>query len=520
MSSCSIKKCLKVLEKCKCKSMNQLKQAHAQFFPNGLQHNTFALSRLLALSSHHHGTLAYSFRIFQHIHNPTLCIFNTILNAFFINGNSKGTIHLFIDMVRRRLNPDHYTLPCVLKACTSLGSVSLGEIVHGYGSKLGLLCDVFVGNSLIALYSACGDPVAARKVFDEMPNLNAVSWTMMIAGYAKVGDIDSARLFFDEAPERDMGIWGAMISGYVKNNCFNEGLHLFRLIQSTDEVPDESILVSILSSCAHLGALDIGIWVHRYLNEARITFSIRLSTSLLDMYAKCGHLVMAKRLFDSMKERDVVCWNAMIFGMAMHGDGISALQLFLDMEKAGIKLDDLTFIAIFTACSYSGMVLEGLKLLDKMFNVHKIEPKIEHYGCLVDLLSRAGLFKEAMVMIRRIRDSGSGTSEEALSWRAFLSACCNHGQTKFAELAAAKLLKLENHSGVYVLLSNLYATTGKYSETRRVRDMMKNKGSEKAPGCSSVEIDGVISEFIAGEKTHLQMHEIHSVLKKMHMQLD
>ncbi|RYR57448.1 hypothetical protein Ahy_A05g023181 [Arachis hypogaea] len=476
MSSCSIKKCLQVLEKCKCKSMNQLKQAHA----------------------HHHGTLAYAFRIFQHIHNPTLCIFNTILNAFFINGNSKGTIHLFIDMVRRRLNPDHYTLPCVLKACTSLGSVSLGEIVHGYGSKLGLLCDVFVGNGLIALY-----------LFDEMPNLNVVSWTMMIAGYAKVGDIDSARLFFDEAPERDMGIWGAMISGYVKNNCFNEGLHLFRLIQSTDEVPDESILVSILSSCAHLGALDIGIWVHRYLNEARIT-----------MYAKCGHLVMAKRLFDSMKERDVVCWNAMIFGMAMHGDGISALQLFLDMEKAGIKLDDLTFIAIFTACSYSGMVLEGLKLLDKMCNVHKIEPKIEHYGCLVDLLSRAGLFKEAMVMIRRIRDSSSGTSEEALSWRAFLSACCNHGQTKFAELAAAKLLKLENHSGVYVLLSNLYATTGKYSETRRVRDMMKNKGSEKAPGCSSVEIDGVISEFIAGEKTHLQMHEIYSVLKKMHMQLD
>ena len=371
----------------------------------------------------------------------------------------------------------------------------------------------------MALYCVCGDVVAARKVFDEMPSLSLVSWTVMISGYAKVRDVDSARFFFDEAPERDRGIWGAMISGYVQNNCFKEGLYLFRLMQFTDVVSDESIFVSILSACAHLGALDIGIWIHRYLNGARVPLSIRLSTSLLDMYAKCGHLDSAKRLFDSMKERDIVCWNAMISGMAMHGDGVSALKLFSDMEKAGIGPDDITFIAVFTACSYSGMAYEGLQLLDRMIIVYNIEPKSEHYGCLVDLLSRAGLFEEAMVMIRRITDSSSGY-EETLAWRAFLSACCNHGQAQLAELAAEKLLQLENHSGVYVLLSNLYAASGKHSDARRVRDMMKNKGADKAPGCSSVEIDGVVSEFIAGEKTHPQMEEIHSVLEKMHMQLE
>ncbi|KAK7274918.1 hypothetical protein RIF29_16019 [Crotalaria pallida] len=341
-------------------------------------------------------------------------------------------------------------------------------MVHGYSSKSGLGFDIFVGNSLMAMYSMCGDMVDARQVFDEIPILSAVSWTVMILGYARRGDVD---------------------------------------------------LASILSACAHMGALDIGIWIHRCLNQARLPLSIRLSTSLLDMYAKCGQLKLAKTLFDLMPKRDIVCWNAMISGMAMHGNGTSALELFTDMEKAGIEPDDITFIAVFTACSYSGMAYEGLRLLDKMCSTYKIEHKSEHYGCIVDLLSRAGLFEEAMTVIRRITSSSNG-SQETLAWRAFLSACCNHGQAQLAELAAERLLQLENHSGVYVLLSNLYTASGKHSDARRVRDMMKSKGADKAPGCSSVEIDGVLSEFIAGEKVHTQLEEIHSVLKKMHMQLD
>ncbi|KAK7307067.1 hypothetical protein VNO77_39802 [Canavalia gladiata] len=517
MSSCS-KRCLILLEKCK--NMKHLKQAHAQVFTTGLHNNTFALSRVLAFCSNpHQGSLTYACRVFERIHHPTLCICNTIIKAFLINHKFYTTLHVFTTMLHNGLSPDNYTIPYVLKACAALPSCSLGQMVHGYASKLGLVFDIFVGNSLMSMYCVCGDVVAARHMFDEIPTLSAVSWTVMIWGYAKEGDVDSARLFFDEAPEKDRGIWGAMISGYVQNNCFKEGLCLFRLMQLTDVEPDESIFVSILSACAHLGALDIGIWIHRNLNRAKVPLSIRLSTSLLDMYAKCGNLDLAKRLFDSMPEKDIVCWNAMISGMAMHGDATSALKLFSDMEKIGMKPDDITFIAVFTACSYSGMAYEGLKLLDKMCNVYKIEPKSEHYGCLVDLLSRATLFEEAMGMIKRITNSWSG-SEETLAWRAFLSACCKHGEAQLAEVAAERLLQLDNHSGVYVLLSNLYAASGKHIDARRVRDMMRNKGVDKAPGCSSVEIDGVVSEFIAGEETHSHMKEIHSVLEKMHMQLD
>ncbi|XP_004490153.1 pentatricopeptide repeat-containing protein At2g20540-like [Cicer arietinum] len=519
--SSSSKRCLVLLEKCK--NMNQLKQAHAQVFTTGLENNTFALSRVLAFCSshsHHHGSLAYAFRVFERIHDPTVCIYNTIIKAFLLNGKFNNTLHVFVKMLQKGLRPDNYTVPYVLKACAALHDCSLGKLVHGYGSKLGLVFDIFVGNSLMSMYVVFGDVVAARYVFDEIPCLSLVSWSVMISGYAKMGNVDSARLFFDEAPEKDKGIWGAMISGYVQNSCFKESLYLFRLMQLTDIVPDESIFVSILSACAHLGALDIGVWIHRYLNRSKmLPLSVRLSTSLLDMYAKCGNLELAKRLFDSMQERDIVCWNAMISGMAMHGDGKGAVKLFYDMEKVGMKPDDITFIAVFTACSYSGMAFEGLKLLDKMCSVYNIEPKSEHYGCLVDLLSRAGLFEEAMVIIRRITNSWIGNAE-TLAWRAFLSACCNHGKTQLAEVAAEKLLQLENHSGVYVLLSNLYASSGKHSDARRVRDMMKIKGANKAPGCSSTEIDGVVSEFIAGEKIHPQMEEIHSVLEKMHMQLD
>ncbi|CAJ1931949.1 unnamed protein product [Sphenostylis stenocarpa] len=517
MSSCS-KRCLVLLEKCK--NMKHLKQAHAQVFTTGLHTNTFALSRLLAFCSHpNQGSLSYARRVFQHIHHPTLCICNTLIKTFLLNAKFYATLHVFTKMLQSGLLPDNYTIPYVLKACAALQSCSLGQIVHGYSSKSGLVFDIFVGNSLMAMYSVCGDVVAARHVFDEIPRLSAVSWSVMISGYAKVGAVDSARLFFDEAPEKDRAIWGAMISGYVQNSCFKEGLYLFRLLQLTEVVPDESIFVSILSACAHLGALDIGIWIHRYLNRATVPLSIRLSTSLLDMYAKCGNLDLAKRLFDMMPERDIVCWNAMISGMAMHGDVASALKLFSDMEKARIKPDDITFVAIFSACSYSGMAYEGLQLLHKMGSAYKIEPKSEHYSCLVDLLSRAGLFEEAMAMVGRISNSWNGT-EETLAWRAFLSACCNHGEAQLAERAAERLLGLENHSGVFVLLSNVYAASGKHSDAIRVRDIMRNKGLDKVPGSSSVEIGGVVSEFVAGEETDPMMKEIHSILEKIHMQLD
>ncbi|WCJ22149.1 Pentatricopeptide repeat (PPR) superfamily protein [Euphorbia peplus] len=511
-------RCLHLLEKCK--NMNQLNQAHAQSFTCGLRNNSYTLSRLLAFCSDPiHGSLHHAFKIFQHIHQPTICIYNTIIKAFLLKGEFTNVFSLYKTMLSNSVSPDAYTLPYVLKACIKIESFFLGELVHGQGLKLGVLMNNVVGNSLILMYSGFGKMDAASYVFDEMGTRCVVSWTLMISGYSKGGDVENAKWFFDEAKVKDRGVWGAMISGYAQNNCFKECLYMFRLMQLSRVVPDEGIFVSILSACAQLGALDIGIWVHRYLERLGLPLSTRLSTGLIDMYSKCGNVSLAKRLFDEMPQRDTVCWNVMISGLAMHGDGKGAVRLFWKMEEAGFRPDDVTFIAVLSACSYSGLAYEGLRILDRMCTVYRIEPKSEHHGCIVDLLSRGGLIQEAKDIIQRMPVS-STTCEKAIAWRALLSACCNQGQARLAEVAAERLVQLEQlHSGVYVLLSNMYAANGKHDDAKRVKKMMRTRGVCKEPGCSSIKIDGIIYEFVAGEKTHEQLQEIESVLEKMTKQL-
>ncbi|KAA8532951.1 hypothetical protein F0562_032932 [Nyssa sinensis] len=453
------------------------------------------------------------------LNNPQFASVTQWSNLSCSRGELLKTIQIYTQMMKNGMHPDNYTFPYVLKASAMMKNCHLGELIHGHSLKLGFLFDIFVGNTLIAMYSAFDNMAAAFSVFNEIPWQNVMSWTVLISGYAKMEDLDTARLMFDDAPVKDRGVWGSMISGYVQNNCFKEGLQMFRLMQSTGIEPDEAIFVSILCACAHLGALDIGIWIHKYLDRSKLALSLRLGTALIEMYARCGCLDSAQKVFYRMPHRDSICWNVMISGFAMHGDGESALKLFFEMEKTGIQPDDITFISIFTACSYSGMAYEGLRVLNSMCSVYNIEPKIEHFACIVDFLGRAGLLEEAKEIIQRIPNAGR-PFEEAVSWRALLSACCSHEQIQLAEVAAERLLQLERHSGVYVLLSNTYSVAGKHDCARRMRKIMRRRGIDKTPGCSSVEINGVVHEFVAGKKMCPQMEEMHRLLEIMNKHLD
>ncbi|KAK4373248.1 hypothetical protein RND71_008632 [Anisodus tanguticus] len=511
MSICT-RRCLFLLEKCK--NMKQLKQAHGQVITCGLGKNNFALSRLLAFCSDPNlGSRIYGYKIFEQIQEPTICIFNTMIKSFLLKGELNKTIEIYKNMLKIGIYPDNYTLPYVLKACGKLKSCYLGELVHGQILKLGFLIDTFVGNTLLGFYTAVDNVEAAKIVFYEIPSSNCVvSWTVLISGYAKRGDVYEARLIFDECLVKDRGVWGCMISCYVQNNCFKEGLKLLRQMQMTGIEPDEAIFVSILSACAHLGSLDIGIWIHKYVEKLRMPLSCKLGTALIDMYAKCGCLDIAEKMFDEMPQRDLICWNAMISGFAMNGNGLEALNLFNEMQSSGIRPDDVTFVSMFTACSYAGMANEGLNLLNLMCNVYRIEPKGEHCGCIIDILSRAGLLEEARNIVQHMPNS-SVPSEEAIAWRALLSACGNHGLVDLAEDAAEIIVKLERHSGAYVLLSNIYAAAGKHDHARRIRKKMKSEYIDKVPGCSSLEINGIVHEFIAGERTHPQLVQIHELLE-------
>ncbi|KAL3511068.1 hypothetical protein ACH5RR_030469 [Cinchona calisaya] len=512
------KRCLDLLEKCR--NMKQLKQAHGQAITCGLGTNSYALSRILAFCSNPIlGCSSYAYEIFQQIQHPTICICNTVVKSLLLKNNElEKIIAIYKSILRNEMYPDNYTLPYMLKACANTKSFILGELIHGHCLKLGFLVNSYVGNSLIVMYSSLLNMESARLVFDEIPWPCVVSWTVLISGYAKKGDVYAARLVFDEVKVKDRGIWGAMLSGYVQNNCFKEGLKLFRLLQLDGIEPDEAIFVSVLSACAHLGCLDIGVWVHGYVGKCNMPLTVKLGTALIDMYAKCGYLDLAQKVFYEMPKRDVICWNAMILGFGMNGNGKGALRLFWEMEKNGIMPDDITFISMFTACSYSGMAREGLRLLEVMCNVYEMEPKSEHYGCIIDFLSRAGLLEEAKNIVQRMPKT-SASSEEAIAWRALLSAC-SHGEIHLAEAAAERLVQLECHSGAYVLLSNLYSAAGRHDSAKRLRKKMQNRGIDKAPGCSSVEINGVVHEFVAGEKTHLCMDEVCGLLEVINKQSD
>ncbi|KAL3654287.1 hypothetical protein CASFOL_003968 [Castilleja foliolosa] len=504
-----------------CKNITQLKQAHALIITSGLETNDFALSRILEFCSNpSQNALSYAYKIFINIQTPTICVCNTMMKSFFLKDENHRTMEIYRLILRHNLLPDSYTLTCALKACANMDkSLNLGKSIHGHGVRLGYVFDNFVGNTLIAMYSNFDEMGSAKMAFDEIFSPCVISWTVLISGYMKNGDVYSARLVFDGAHLKDRGVWGAMLSGYVQNNCFKEGLQLFRSMQMSGVKPDEACFLSVLCACANLGSLEIGKWVHRYVEKVKMVVGVKLGTALIDMYSKCGCLDMAEKVFDKMPQRDVICWSTMISGYAMNGDGEGALRLFDEMERSGIRPDSVTFISLFTACSYSDMAQVGLHLLHVMCNVYHIEPKSEHYGCIIDLLSRARLIEEANAIIHKMPILSS-TCEEAIAWRALLSACCSHGRVDLAEAAAERLGVLENHSGAYVLLSNAYAAQGRYSDAQRVRKMMRKRGVEKTPGCSSVEIDGIVHEFIAGEMTHLQMDEIYEVLEGIRKQLE
>ncbi|CAA6657422.1 unnamed protein product [Spirodela intermedia] len=476
---------LRLLEKCI--NMRQLKQAHAQIVLGGLGENRFAISRILAFCSDpNSGCVAHAQVLFRQTKQPTICICNTMIKTLLLKGEYTRLADIYRQILHDGLLPDNYTFPYMLKGCAHLRDSQIGEQVHGHALQLGFDFDVFVGNTLILMYSACGKMEDAHQMFDLTPQRNAASWTVLISAYSKLGEVGAARELFDQSQVKDRGVWGCMISGYCL--CPTGG-----------------------PRSRH--------WIHRYLKRVGFTLGIRLSTALIDMYLKSGDWALAIKLFANMPQRDVISWNVMIIGLATHGDGRGALELFAQMQREGFSPDETTFLAVLSACSHSGLVSEGLRQFKSMKAVHGIEPRGEHYGCVVDFLSRAGLFNEAQGIIAMMPTSSS-PSEKAVAWRALLSACWRHGEEQLAELAARCLLQLEDHSGAYVLLSNVYRRSGRHGVAEGVKKLMWGRGVAKPPGCSSVEIGGSVHEFVAGERVHRQMSQVYEVLHAMSHHMD
>lgn len=419
-------------------------------------------------------------------------------------------------MLQNGIAVNNYTFPPLIKSCTALiaasskcaSSVMIGCLVHCHVVLFGLTNDAYVVSGFIEFYSALGELRKARVLFDQTGRKDVVLWTAMIDGYGKIGDVESAREMFDEMPERNVVSWSAMMAAYSRVSEFREVLDLFLEMQSEGVRPNDSVLVTVLTACAHLGALTQGMWVHSYARRFdRVSSNPILATALVDMYSKCGCVESALSVFDGISDKDVGAWNAMISGVALNGDARKSLELFQQMIVCGNKPNETTFVAVLTACTHARMVREGLRLFEEMSGTYGVEPCAEHYACVVDLLSRSGMVEEAERFIEE--KMGGFAAGDANVWGAILNACRIYKNINVGNRVWKKLIDMGvADCGTHVLTYNIYREAGWDAEANRVRSMISEAGMKKKPGCSIIEVGNEVEEFLAGDQSHPQAQEM------------
>lgn len=515
----------------KCKNMRHLTQVHAQFIKTSQIHDPLAAAEILRFCSlSDFRDLDYAYKVFNQMREPNCFSYNTLIRAF-SEGNDDEALHAFLLFYQlvfdRFVLPNKYTFPSVLKACAKTGRLLEGKQVHGLIVKFGFAYDEFVVSNLVRMYVMCGEMDDAHLLFYEnvvefgnggkllrdkrRQEGNVVLWNVMIDGYVRIGNFTASRDLFDKMPQRSVVSWNAMISGYAQHGKFMEAIEMFHEMQLGDVHPNYVTLVSVLPAIARLGALELGKWVHLFAEKNEIEIDDVLGSALIDMYSKCGSIEKAVQVFETIPKLNTITWSAMIGGFAMHGQAKDALDCFARMEKTGVKPSDVVYIGILSACSHAGLVEEGRFFFNHMVNVVGIEPRIEHYGCMVDLLGRAGLLEEAEELI-----SNMPFQPDDVIWKALLGACKIHGNIEMGKRVAKVLMDLApNDSGAYVGLSNMYASSGNWEGVAEVRLKMKEMDIRKDPGCSWIELDGVIHEFLVEDDSHPKGKEIRLMLEEI-----
>ncbi|KAG6382641.1 hypothetical protein SASPL_157679 [Salvia splendens] len=509
-----------------CKTIAHIHQVHAQAITRGLfsLHPSLLLSHILhsftsSLRQHstttNHDHTIYFTRIFTLIPNPSAFNYNTIIRAHTALRSSLAALNFFLQMRRTPVAPDFHTFPFVLKACGALqNSLPLARALHAQIVKLGFLIDVFVRNSISSAYCRFGDVDGAKGVFEGSLLRDVVSYNVMIDGFVKAGDIDLARELFDEMPERNAVSWGTLLAGYAKLDLPAEAIELFDSMIDLQVRFDNVALVSVLSACSQLGKMEKGKEIHKYIERNGIELDAYIGTALVDLYAKCGLVETAKEVFASCREQNVALWNAMLMGFAIHGDGSSLLRYFTRMVEDGMKPDGVTILGVLVGCSHSGMISEAKSIFAKMESAYGVPRELKHYGCMADLLARAGMIREAVEMIRGMPMGG-----DVFVWGGLLGGCKIHGDVEVAEEAAKHVMRVKPEDGsVYSVLAHMYANSGRWDDVVNVRRLRERRwGIRKSAGWSLIELDGMEHEFVSGDCLHPCTEEIYLVLNGLQL---
>ncbi|KAH6772845.1 Pentatricopeptide repeat superfamily protein [Perilla frutescens var. hirtella] len=455
------------------------RSVHAYVLRRGLESYVNVSTALLDMYAKC-GPVGTARKIFDSMSSRTVVSWNSMIAGYAQNGDSEEALDLFQKMRDEGLKPSNVTVMGALQACANLGDIKRGQVIYELVKQFGLDSDVSVMNSLISMYCKCRRVDAATDLFTKLRVKTLVSWNAMILGYAQNG--------------RTM-----------------EAISLFGQMQEHNVKRDSFTLVSVITAVSELSLLRQAKWIHGLVIRSCLQNDVFVMTALVDMYAKCGAIHTARKLFDGTDERHVTTWNAMIDGYGTHGFGKEAVELFDDMCRGDISPNDVTFLCIISACSHSGLLQEGRQYFTIMKEKYGLEPAMDHYGAMVDLLGRAGQLEEAWDFIQKM------AVEPGINvYGAMLGACRIHKNVDLGEKAADKLFELEpDEGGYHVLLANMYAIASMWQKVAKVRTLMQRKGIQKTPGCSSVDLINEVHTFYSGSTSHPQSEKIYAYLGKL-----
>lgn len=449
------------------------------------------------------GELGFARKVFDEMSERDLVSWNSLICGYGRCRKYKEVLGVFEGMRMADVKGDAVTMVKVVLACSVLGEWDIADAMVEYIEENKVEVDVYLGNTLIDMYGRRSMVDLARRVFDRMRDRNIVSWNAMIMCYGKAGNLVAARELFNGMPWRDVISWTSMITGYSQAGQFGKAVRLFQEMMVAEVKPDEITVASVLSACAHIGALDVGEAVHEYIRKYDVNADIYVGNALIDMYCKCGAVEKGLSVFEEMGKRDSVSWTSVIAGLAVNGSADSALNLFSQMLREGIRPTHGTFIGVLLACAHAGVVDKGLEYFESMERVYGLTPEMKHYGCVVDLLSRSGNLERAYEFIKRM-----SVDPDVVVWRILLSASQVHGNLPLAEIATKKLLETDpSNSGNYILSSNTYAGSNRWEDVIKMRRLMEESNVHKPSASSSIEINDSGSSqdtrFEVQEKTKL-----------------
>ncbi|XP_059661369.1 pentatricopeptide repeat-containing protein At1g53600, mitochondrial-like [Cornus florida] len=486
------------------------------------------------------GRIGEAKELFDRMPERNVVSWTAMINGYLKIGCFEDGFGLFLQMRREgivRINST--TLTIIFEACGNLGRYREGIQMHGMILPVGFNFDVFLGNSMMNMYSRFDCIDAAIRIFHMMSRKDVVSWNSIIAGYVQAGEIEEAYELFNKMPEKDVVSWTTMITGFSNKGWTGKSVELFKSMTEKDDIawtavisgfvnneeyeeairwfiqmlqtairPNPLTLSSVLSASASMATLNQGLQLHAHVVKMDTEFDLSIQNSLIAMYSKCGNVDDAYKVFINVSAPNVISFNSMITGFAQNGLGKEALKLFNEMQNKGQEPNQITFLGVLSACTHVGLVDEGWHYFKSMKSSYETEPGPDHYACMVDLLGRAGLLDEAINLIKSMPiKPHSGV------WGALLGASSTHLRLDLAKLAAERLFELEpNNATAYVVLSNIYSVAGKRKDEERVRVTKKSKGIRKAPGCSWIMVKDQVNLFLAGDESHINFEEIKSTL--------